>query len=52
MLPQQVDLEWQSKKFKIKAPQIPMNAEYIEYVKFRWDAAQRRYWTFWEAIEH
>ena len=46
----EVGLGWQSKKFKIKASQIPRNAAYIEYVKFRWDAAQRRYWTFYEAI--
>jgi len=44
-------LGWQSKKFKIKASQIPRNAATIEYVKFRWDAAQRRYWTFYEAVK-
>jgi len=51
MNPQKVRLRWQSKKFKIKVSQIPRHAAYIEYVKFRWDAAQRRYWTFFEAIK-
>jgi hypothetical protein len=46
----EVILGWQRKKFKIKASQIPRNAAYIEYVKFRGHAAQRRYWSFYEAI--
>mgnify|MGYP003973209053 CR=1 FL=1 len=42
---------WQSKKFKIKAPQIPRNEAYLSYAAVTRDAAQRRYWTFYEAIK-
>gem|GEM_PF-3069428 len=43
-------LGWQSKKFKIKASQIPRNEAYLSYVAVTRGAAQRRYWAFYEAI--
>jgi len=43
-------LGWQSKKFKIKASQIPRNAAYLAVREIPRDAAQHRYWTFYEAI--
>jgi hypothetical protein len=44
------DFGWQRKKFKIKASQIPRNAAYRGVREIPRDAAQRRYWTFCEAI--
>ncbi|MBS3759839.1 MAG: hypothetical protein KGY61_14370, partial [Desulfobacterales bacterium] len=41
---------WQRKKFKIKATQISRNAAYIGVREIPRNAAQRRYWTFYEAI--
>ncbi|MBS3759472.1 MAG: hypothetical protein KGY61_12510, partial [Desulfobacterales bacterium] len=41
---------WQSKKFKIKARKIPRNAAYLAVREIPRDAAQHRYWTFYEAI--
>src|SRR6056297_2539483 len=43
-------LGWQSKKFKIKARKIPRNAAYLAVREIPRDAAQHRYWTFYEAI--
>jgi hypothetical protein len=42
---------WQSEKFKIKASQILRNEAYLSYAAVTRDAAQRRYWTFYEAIQ-
>jgi len=33
-----------------KASQIPKNEAYFSYAAVMWDAAQRRNWTFYEAI--
>src|SRR6056297_1638004 len=44
-------LGWQSKKFKIKARKIPRNAAYLAVREIPRDAAQHRYWTFYEAIK-
>jgi len=44
-------LGWQNKKFKIKAPQTPRNEAYLSYAVVTRDAAQRRYWAFYDAIK-
>jgi len=49
------DVRWQSKKFKIKASQIPKNEAYLSYAAVTRGAAQRSRplcgnWAFYEAI--
>jgi tetrapyrrole methylase family protein/MazG family protein len=46
-----VSFRWQSKKFKFKASQILKNEAYFSYAAVMRDAAQRRNWTFYEAIK-
>ncbi|MFB0505859.1 MAG: hypothetical protein ACETWT_03920, partial [Thermodesulfobacteriota bacterium] len=41
---------WQSKKLQIQGAQILRNEAYLQYAAMTKDAAQRRSWTFYEAI--
>jgi carbon storage regulator len=52
MVPVENALGVQSKKFKINAPQIPRNEAYLSYAAVTRDEAQRRYWTFYDAINY
>ena len=46
-----VKIRWQSKKLQIQGVQILRNEAYLSYAAVMKDAAQRRSWTFYEAIK-
>jgi hypothetical protein len=46
-----VKIRLQSKKLQIQGAQILRNESYLLYVAMTKDAAQRRSWTFYEAIK-
>jgi len=46
-----VKIRWQSKKLQIQGAQILRNEAYLQYAAVTKDAAQRRSWTFYEAIK-
>ena len=50
MISQKVKIRWQSKKLQIQGAQILRNEVYLQYAAVTKDAAQRRSWTFYEAI--
>jgi len=41
---------WQRKKLQIQGAQILRNEAYLQYTAVTKDVAQRRSWTFYEAI--
>ncbi len=51
MISQKVKIRWQSKKLQIQDAQILRNEAYLQYAAVTKDAAQRRSWTFYEAIK-
>jgi hypothetical protein len=51
MISQKVKIRWQSKKLQIQGAQILRNEAYLQYAAVTKDAAQRRSWTFYEAIK-
>jgi len=52
MISKKVLIQWQSKKLQIQGAQILRNEAYLQYAAVTKDAAQRRSWTFYEAIIH
>ena len=48
---QKVKIRRQSKKLQIQGAQIPSNEEYLSYAAVTRNAAQRRSWTFYEAVK-
>jgi hypothetical protein len=52
MISSKVKIRWQSKKLQIQGAQILRNKAYLQYAAMTKDAAQRRRWTFYEAIKH
>jgi len=51
MISKKVLIQWQSKKLQIQGAQILRNEAYLQYAAVTKDAAQRRSWTFYEAIK-
>ncbi|MEA3471578.1 MAG: hypothetical protein U9R24_07660, partial [Thermodesulfobacteriota bacterium] len=49
---QKVDIRWQSKKLQIQGAQVLRNEAYLPYAAVTKDAAQRRSWTFYKAINN
>ena len=51
MISYKVKIRWQSKKLQIQGAQILRNEAYLQYAAMTKDVAQRRSWTFFEAIK-
>jgi len=51
MTSQEGNIRWQSKKLQMQGAQILRNEAYVWYAAVTRDAAQRRSWTFYEAIK-